>query len=396
MIMVLEGIRVIDVSSHISGPYCSSLLADMGAEVIRVEIPGGDEDRYFGHLSPSGDSYAFVNRMRNKKAITLNLQRPKGREIFRHLAKRSDIVIENFAMRVRMKLKLTFSSLSKVNPSIILASISAFGLNGSNAHRIGFDPIAQAISGAMAFNGFPGNPPTRTAAAWVDYATAAHTAFGILAALHHRDRTGEGQVVDVALADVAAGLVALHGIYTEYEKLGVERPQKGNASPYAFADLFQAQDGWVFLSLTRNGVWRRFLQVAGIEKIADDPRFASDWERAHHSDALNEVVAPWVAQRRAEEIISLLGKAGVPCARVNTVAQAFSEAQYQEREILQNIAHPGAGSMRTLGSVVKLSATPAHITKGSPSVGQHNEEIYKGLLGYTDQQLSQLKREGVI
>jgi len=393
---VLDGIRVTDLSRHISGPYCSSLLADMGAEVIRVELPGGDEDRRFGYLSPSGDSYAFANRMRNKKAITLNLRTPDGRDIFERLVKNSDIVLENFAMRDRERLGMNFESLNRVKPSIILASISAFGLSGPNRHRIGFDPIAQAISGSMAFNGFPGNPPTRTAAAWVDYAAATHTAFGILVALRHRDRTGQGQVVDVALADVAAGLVALHGIYTEFEKLGVERPQTGNRSPYAFADSFRARDGWAFISLTRNGVWKRFLKVAGMEELGHDPRFDSDWNRSKNSDALNEIIAPWVAQKSVEEIISLLGKGGVPCARINTVDQAFSEPQYRDREILVDMVHPGTGTVSTLGIAVKLSATPGNIGRGAPLVGQDNEEVYRDLLGYTDEEISRFRQEGVI
>ncbi len=164
---VLDMVRVVDLSRHISGPYCSSLLADMGAEVIRLELPGGDEDRHFGYLSPRGDSYAFINRMRNKKAITLNLNHSKGKEIFKRLVESSDVVLENFALRDKEKFDLNFDSLRKINPSIILASISAFGSTGPNAYRIGFDPIAQAVSGAMSFNGFPGNPPTRTAAAWM-------------------------------------------------------------------------------------------------------------------------------------------------------------------------------------------------------------------------------------
>jgi crotonobetainyl-CoA:carnitine CoA-transferase CaiB-like acyl-CoA transferase len=392
---VLKGIRVIDLSRHISGPYCSSLLADMGAEVIRVERPGGDEDRRFGYLSPSGDSYAFVNRMRNKKAITLSLDHLEGKEIFEKLVKSSDIILENFAMRDKEKLGLNFESLRKIKPSVILASISAFGSSGPNTQRIGFDPIAQAISGVMSFNGFPGNPPTRTAAAWVDYAAAIHTAFGILLALRHRDNTGKGQAVEVALADVAAGLVALHGIYTEFEKLGMERPQMGNVSPYAYANSFQARDGWIFISLTRDGVWRRFLKAAGMEDIAQDPRFTSDWERSKNREALDEIITPWVRSKTLQEIISILQKAGVPCARINTIPQAFSEPQYREREILINAEHPVIGSLSTLGVIIKLSETPGHVTRGAPLVGQDNDQIYRNL-GYTELELTRFKQIGII
>ena len=392
---VLKGIRVIDLSRHISGPYCSSLLADMGAEVIRVERPGGDEDRRFGYLSPSGDSYAFVNRMRNKKAITLNLDHLEGKEIFEKLVRSSDIILENFAMRDKEKLGLNFESLKKIKPSIILASISAFGSSGPNNQRIGFDPIAQAVSGAMSFNGFPGNPPTRTAAAWVDYASAVHTAFGILLALRYRDKTGKGQAVEVALADVAAGLVALHGIYTEYEKLGVERPQMGNVSPYAYANSFQAKDGWIFISLTRDKVWRRFLKAVEMENIAQDPRFTSDRERSKNRETLDEIITPWVRSRTAQEIISLLQKAGVPCARINMIPQAFSEPQYREREILTNAEHPVIGPLSTLGVIIKLSETPGHVTRGAPLVGQDNDQIYRNL-GYTELELTRFKQIGII
>jgi len=392
---ILKDIRVIDLSRHISGPYCSSLLADMDAEVIRVEKPGGDEDRRFGYLSPTGDSYGFVNRMRNKKAITLNLDHPEGRGIFEKLVKTSDIILENFAMRDKEKLGLNFEFLSKIKPSIILASISAFGSGGPNTRRIGFDPIAQAISGAMSFNGFPGNPPTRTAAAWVDYAAAIHTAFGILLALRCRDETGRGQAVEVALADVAAGLVALHGIYTEYEKLGLERPQMGNVSPYAYANSFQAKDGWIFISLTRDGVWRRFLKAAGMEDVAQDPRFTSDWERSKNREALDGIIAPWVGSKTIQEITSLLQIAGVPCSRVNTISQAFSEPQYREREILTEVEHPVIGPLLTLGVLLKFSETPGHVRRGAPLVGQDNEQIYREL-GYTELELGRFKQTGII
>ena len=393
---VLEGIQVIDLSRHISGPYCSSLLADMGAEVIRVERPGGDEDRRFGYLSATGDSYAFLNRMRNKKAITLNLDTPKGREIFEKLVRISDIVLENFAMRDKEKLGLNIESLRKIKPSIILASISAFGSSGPNTQRIGFDPIAQAMSGAMSFNGFPGNPPVRSAMAWVDYATALYAAFGVLLALRHRDQTGKGQTVEVALADAAAGLVALQGIYAEYEKEGVERPQMGNRSPYAYADSFQAKDGWVFVSITRDGVWRRFLKAAGMDKIGQDTRFSSDWERSRNSHLLDEIITPWISSKKVEEIISILEKAGVPCAKINTIPQACSEPQYREREIFVDMKHSDVGTIPTLGVILKLSETPGDLRKGAPGAGENNDFVYRELLGYADSELVRLKQEGII
>ncbi|MGA2463239.1 MAG: CoA transferase [Thermodesulfobacteriota bacterium] len=393
---VLQGIRVIDLSRHMSGPYCSSLLADFGAEVIRVEQSGGDEDRRFGYLAPTGDSWAFLNRMRNKKSITMNLTHPMGKKMLSQLVEYSDVLLENFSVRDKKKLGLDFDSLKKVNPRIVLASISAYGLTGPNINRVGFDPIAQADSGAMSLNGLPGDPPTRAAVPWVDYSTAIYAAFGVMLALMHRNRTGKGQVVDVCLADVAAGLMALHGIYTEFEKEEIERQQMGNMSPYAYANSFKAKDGWVFISLTRDGVWRRFLKAAGIESLSDDPRFKSDEQRARNREYLDKIIKPWVEKKTAGEIVALLEKAAVPCGRVNTVKQAFHERQLKDREILLDMEHNGIGKVSTLGVVVKLSEVPGKIFRGAPLVGQDNEEILKTLLGYRDEDLLKFKQEGII
>ena len=202
--------------------------------------------------------------------------------------------------------------------------------------------------------------------------------------------------MDVALADVAAGLVSLQGVFSEFENEGIERAPTGNRSPYAFADVFQAKDGWVFVSLTRNGVWKRFLKTAEMEDLNEDPRFGSDWKRAQNCEALNKIVAPWIAAKRVSEVVSLMERAGVPCAEVNSVCKAFSEPQYQDRKILVEMEHPGIGKMSTLGTIVKLSETPGTIRRGSPVVGQHNKEVYQDILGYTDQEISVLEKEGVI
>lgn len=392
----LEDIRVIDLSRHLSGPYAGAILADFGAEVIRVERPGGDEDRHFGYEAPSGDTWSFANRARNKKAVTINLSHPEGREIIERLIKRSDVVLENFAMRDKKKLGFDYDTLKKINPRIILASVSAFGLTGPNVERVGFDPIAQAESGAMSFNGFPGTPPTRAAVPWVDYSTAIYTAFGIVMALRHRDKTGKGQVLDICLADVAAALVAVHGIYTEFEKEGIERPRMGNMSPYAWANTIQAKDGWVFISLTRNGIWKRFLRAAEMENLAQDLRFSSDEQRARNRDELEKIISLWAKNKTVGEIVATLEKAVVPCARVNTIKQAFNERQLWDREILLNMEHGGNGKMATLGVVVKCSETPGVVKRGMPLVGQHNREILQGLLGYTDQDFQSFEQEGII
>lgn len=394
MSQVLEGVRALDLSRHMAGPYCSSLLADMGAEVIRIEQPGGDEDRKFGHLTPSGDSYAFTVRGRNKRGITLNLRSEEGKKLFQELVKVCDIVVESYAVRDKQALGVDYSTLSAINSRIVLVSITAFGLDGPHAQKLGFDPIAQAISGSMACTGFPGNPPTRSAVAWVDYGAALHAALGAMFALWQREKSGRGQQVDVSLLDVAAALMAQHGIYAEYKKLGVERPQLGNASPYAFADSFRAKDGWVFISCTRTSVWRRFLRVIEREDLMEDPRFKTDWDRAENRELIAQEVTPWVAHRTVQEIADLLERAQVPCGRINTIGEAVEDPQLRHRNMM--LEYPETGELLVSGTVIKLSQTPGEIKRRAPLVGEHNEEIYCHLLGHSQEELMRWQQEGIV
>jgi len=394
--MVLEGIRVIDLSQHIAGPYCGLLLADMGAEVIRVEISGGAEDRRFGYLTPSSDSYAFIVRNRGKKGITLNLNTEKGIEILHQLVEVSDVVLESYAIRDKKRLGLDYATLGQINPKIIVASISAFGKSGPYADKTGFDPIVQAMSGAMSCTGFPSNLPVRTAVAWCDYGAGLHAAFGVVLALMHCYKTDKGQEIEASLLDSAVSLVGQHGIYAEYHALGVERPQIGNASPYAFADTFKAKDGLVFISATRNGVWRRFVKAIGREEMLGDPRFNSDWERSRNRELIAEVVVPWVAARDCEQILQLLEEAQVPCSKVKSIAEATDDVHIRTCKMLYEQEYPEAGNVLVSGSVLRLSEIPTGNTRRAPLVGEHNEEIYCQLLGYTPEELEELKKTKVI
>jgi len=392
----LAGIRVIDLSRHLAGPYTSTLLGDMGAEVIRVERPGGDDDRRIGFKLINGDSGLFISRVRNKKSMTLNLSSPEGQEVFSRLAAISDVVLENYGPAIRKRLSVTYDRLEQINPKIILASVSGYGSWGPSSEKLSFDPIAQAACGSMSFSGFPEDGrPARAAAAWVDYATALHAAVGILMALWHREKSGKGQHIDVSLYDTAVSLVGMQGFLTEYMVFGHERPKTGNASPYAYADTFQAKDGWVFVHLGRSSIWQRFIKLIGREELGDDPRFDSDAKRAENRHLINEIVQPWAAGKTVDEISRLLEAQRVPCQKVNTLADVTADPQLKAREMMVDVDYPGEGKIPVPGIVIKLSESPGEITGHIATLGEHNDEILNQV-GYSEEDIASLREQEVI
>jgi crotonobetainyl-CoA:carnitine CoA-transferase CaiB-like acyl-CoA transferase len=395
--MVLEGIRVLDFSRVVSGPYCSTQLADMGAEVIKVEQPGGWDDRQLGPFAANGQSITYsLMGTRDKKGITLDMRSPKGKEIFKELVKVSDIVLENFSPGGREIMGLSYPSLKEINPAIIFVSISGFGQTGPNSHRLSFDPAAQAASGAMAYTGFPGGPPTRAQVGYVDLGAGLHAALGAMYALYHRAMTGKGQAVDVSLFDVAVGFTGGLGGPAEYKLNKVLRPQIGNHSYHNFSNSFQTKDGWIVISVISEGLWKRFVKTIDMDDLARDARFQSDESRYQNRELFEPAIAEWMAQRTTAEVEQLMEQARVPCGRVNTVADLLDDPQVKAREMLVDVDYPGIGKVPVPGVVVKLSETPGRIKSRGPTVGEHNEEVYCGLLGLTPEELSSLRDEGVI
>ncbi len=395
--MVLEGIRVLDLSRYVAGPYCGALLADMGAEVIKIERPGGGDERMVGPFAPNGEAMSFyMNLSRNKKGITLNLMGEKGREILRELVKRSDVVLENFTPAAAEAMGLDYQSLKELNPGIILVSVSGFGKYGPYSQRTCFDSIAQAMSGAMSYTGFPDGPPMRAAVPYVDFSAATNAALGTMFALFHRQRTGVGQMVDVALLDTAVAFVAGMGVAAEYQVLGQVRGPIGNHSFYNATDCFRAKDGWVMVSIIGNSLWRRFLGVIGREELASDPRFKDDMSRYQNRALINPIVSQWMAEKTVDEVIRLLEEARVPCGPVNTIAEVVADPQVKAREMLVDVEYPDVGEVPVGGVVIKLSETPGKIRKRGPRVGENNDEVYRGLLGLSPEELERLKAEGVI
>ncbi len=393
----LDGIRVLDLGRFIAGPFCGMLLADLGAEVIRVERPGGGQDRFLGLMSPAGSSFGFSNQNRNKRGITLAFERnDRAKEILHQLIHQSDVIVENFSPSAAEAIGITYDKLRVVKEDIVFAHVSAFGPTGPYSHRLGFDQIAKAMSGAMSVSGFPGTPPTREQVPHIDYMTACLTTIGILSALYHRQATGEGQMVDTALLQTAITLMA--PIIGEYETLGLKRVQAGNRGFWTGpSDLYQTKDGrWVMLAIITDSIWRRFCRSIGREDLADDERFGSDFKRFEHREIVDPVVAEWVAGQTADEVITAAEKIPIPCGLCHEQTEVAGNPHIQEREMLHQVPLPDGGTMPVTGRPVRLSKTPTSIDRSFPEVGEHNREVYGGLLGYSDDDITRLIQDGVI
>jgi CoA:oxalate CoA-transferase len=393
---VLTGVRVLDFSRWFAGPYTATLLAAMGAEVIRVERPAGEEERNFGPYAPNGESMLTLVTLQNRRGITLDPLSDKGRGIVEQLVRKSDVVLHSYVSGSPEESLLSYDSLTQFNPAIIVAKVSGFGSTGPYARRPCFDTIAQALSGAMSYTGFPEAAPTRSGYAWVDFSTGSHTALGIMFALYHRQRTGKGQFIDVALLDVAVSCVAGLAVAAEYKVSGIIRTRQGNASYYNFTNCLKAKDGWVMLGTSGTPIWRRFLRAIGREDLKEDPRFKDDRLRYESRQAIQTVVEEWLKDKTVDEAIKILEQARVPCSRVNNIAEMVNDPQVAARDMLIDMEYPDIGKVPLPGVVIKMSGTPGAIERPAPVAGEHNDEVYSSLLGFTPDQLQQLKAEGVI
>lgn len=394
----LTGIRVFDLGRFIACPFCGMLLADLGAEVIRVERSAGGDDRYYELLTPSGDTYHFVNINRNKKGISLNFERnTKAREVLNELVRHSDVVIENFSTGAAKAMGITYDDLKKVKPDIIFAHVSGFGSSGPFAERIGFDMIAKAMSGAMAISGFPG-VPIREQVPWVDFGTGCLTAIGILAALVQRKDTGRGQEISTSLLQTAVSFMA--PVISEWETGKADRQQIGNRRYWTGpCDLYQTKDGqWVYIALLGDSIWRRFAKYIGGDELANNPKFRTDLARFEHRDILDKIVKDWVAMHSADEVMALAEKIPIPAGICLKHTEVASHPQVKEQNMLTEVPTPDGKDKIVVGNIpFKMSPDePLKIERSFPAIGQHNEQIYVGLLGYSRADLVRLKEEGVI
>ncbi len=393
----LDGVIVLDFSRYVAGPYAGMILADLGAEVIKVEPPGGSEDRSLGPFLPDGESIPYsLILARKKKSITLDLRRERGREILERLISKGDILIHNFGPSSTEASLLDYGRLEKMNPRLIEVWISGFGPEGPRSSEPCFDSIAQALSGAMSYCGFPGNPPTRSAVPYVDLASGVFAALGAIVALRHRKRTGKGQLVDVALFDTALSFVAAMGALAEWEVLGFEREAIGNYSFHTYANAFKVEDGWLMVNVIGNKCWERFTKAVGMEEVASDPRFSDDETRFRNRELITAIVAPWMAQRNAQEVVEVLKAARVPCAQVMRISQVMRDPHLRQRRTVSEVEHRTWGKVPVPGPIPRFSRIPETRPQPGPSPGQHNGKIYGDLLGLSAGEMEALRREGII
>ncbi|AXK85741.1 CoA transferase [Nocardia farcinica] len=395
----LDGIRVLEVGTLISGPFAARLLGDMGAEVLKIEPPDRpDPLRTWGQAELDGHHFFWTVHARNKKALTLNLREPAGRDLFLELVARSDIVVENFRPGTLEKWGLDYETLRARNRGIILVRVSGYGQTGPDAHKAGYASVAEAASGLRHMNGFPGGPPPRLALSLGDSLAGMFAVQGALAALYRRTVTGEGQVVDAALTESC--LAIQESTIPDYDVGGVVRGPSGTRlEGIAPSNIYRSADGsWVVIAANQDTVFRRLCAAMGQPELADDPRFADHVARGRNQDELDRIIGDWAAQRQPDDIIATLNAAGVISGPINTVAEVVRDPQLRSRGMIAEHYDERIGrAVLGPGIVPVLSQTPGRIRNaGSAHPGQHNEEIYRGLLGKSAEELAELRAAGVV
>ena len=399
----LENIRVLDLSRAMAGPFCTMMLGDLGAEVIKVELPGsGEESRSWGppfvgepYGPYPGESAYYISVNRNKQGITVNLKSADGQDIIRRLAAVSDVVVENFRTGTLEKMGLGYEDLHALNPRLVYCSISGYGRTGPLADKPGYDAILQAEGGIMSISGPVEGPPSRVGISIIDISTGMFSSTAILAALRARDITGEGQLVDMSLLDSNAALLA--NIASNF-LVGGKAPRRfGNAHPNLIPyEAFRARDRWFVLGVANDRQWGSMCQVIGHPELKDDPRFVTNSDRLANREALTKIISDAFITRDVDEWLIELGKVGIPCGPINTIPEVFDSPQAQARNLAMDIDHSTAGSIKVPGFPYKLSRTPAKVHLPPPTLGEHTEKVLNELLGFSAEDVALLRERGAI
>ncbi|KDB07289.1 Formyl-CoA transferase [Burkholderia sp. lig30] len=403
----LSHIRVLDLTRVLAGPWCAQTLADFGADVIKVERPGaGDDTRHWGppYLkdangadTPEAAYYLAANR--NKRSITVDIATPEGQKIVRELAAQSDVVLENYKVGQLKKYGLDYESLRAVKPDIVYCSVTGFGQTGPYAHRPGYDFIIQGIGGFMSITGEregqPGGGPQKAGVAIADLATGLYSTIAVLAALAHRDRTGAGQYIDMALLDVQVALLA--NMNTNFLASGAPPVRWGNAHPNIVPyQTFQTSDGWIIVAVGNDGQFRKFVEAGGRPELADDERFATNPARVRHRETLVPIVAEMVKTRTKDAWIDALEAAGVPCGPINNLAEVFDNEQVVARGMKVELPHPCGAPVKLVGNPIKMSETPPEARTAPPLLGAQTDDVLRTLLGYSDGDIAALRAKQAI
>jgi formyl-CoA transferase len=397
MPQALADLKILDLSRVLAMPYCSMMLGDLGAEIIRVERPGvGDETRHWGPPWVGELSAYYLVTNRNKQCITVDLKKKEGQEIIRHLARRSDILLENFLPGDLAKMNLGYEDIRAINPKIIYASVTGYGQNGPYRDLPGFDFILQAQGGLMSIIGEEEGSPMKVGVAIVDITAGLFACSAILAALHYREKTGEGQYIDMALLD--AQVAWLGNQASNYLVSGKVPRRMGNAHPNIVPyETFKAKDGiYLALGVGNDNQWKKFCRIAGVEHLMDDPRYVTNPKRVENRKILVPLLQEVFLQRDSGEWLKLLGQAEIPIGPINTIDRVFADPQVLSREMLVEMEHPKVGKLKVVGSPMKLSKTPVQYRIPPPLLGEHTESVLREVLGYDKETIARLKEAKVI
>lgn len=396
---VLDGVKVLDFGRYIAGPYCATLLGDMGAEVIRIEKREGSEDRFVQPFKPGaapgegGEGTMFLQLNRNKRCLTLDPMSEEGREVVRRLVETADVVVANLPPQTLNAMGLDYETLSAINPRIVLTTVSAFGHGGPYSNRVGFDGVAQAMCGAAHLTGY--EEPMKSYAPWVDFGTASLSAYGTMAALFEREKTGKGQIVEGALLATALNFFNFHLIeqaLRETNRVGI-----GNRSPYAGpVDIFKTKDGWVMVQCIGMPLFKRWAKLMGEDHWLTDPRFKDDLARGDNGKALSERTAEWCKTRTTDEALEELDAARIPAGPVYTPQQALDDRHIQAMGYLKPLSFPGIDKdAPVMETPVRLSRTPGEIRHRAPLLGEHTDEIL-GAYGYSEDDIRALREKKIV
>ena len=389
----LAGVKVLELAQIMAGPTCGMMLADLGADVIKVErVPGGDDTRRMDRPEVNGESASFMAMNRNKRGIALNLKLPAAQDALKRMAAEADVVTENYRKGTMEKLGVGYEDLRRVNPGIIYCSISGYGRTGPYADKGGFDLIAQGASGLMAVTGEPGRPPVKSGGPVCDINAGLLGALGVVSAYVHRLKTGEGQLVDTSLFE--AGIQQMYWQAAIYFATGESPGPTGSAhilsAPY---QAFRAADGWLTIGGANQANWERLVAVLQAPELLKDARFASNAERMKNLGALTAALEPHIKKRRVGELLAALDEAGVPCGPINSIADMAADPQTRAREMVVELEHPRAGRTRALGLPIKLSRTPGKVSRPAPLMGQHTREVLAEF-GFSKEEIEALVRSG--